>query len=106
MTTRRFFLQWIPAAGSALIAARPACAQAIPHLAETEPRALALGYVEDAARADRKKFPKYTPGQTCFGCELYVAPATQAWATCSVFPKRLVAGPGWCDAFRTRRPGR
>ena len=73
-----------------------------PHLDEADPHAVAVGYVEDAARADDKKYPKFRPGQLCATCDLYLAKPTQPWAPCTLFPRRVVAGKGWCDAFRTR----
>ena len=102
MTSRRWFLQRVPVGGAALLVARPCAAQAYPHLGESEPRALEVGYVEDAAKADRQKFRKYTPGQVCFNCDLYRGKPTEPWAPCTLFPRRVVAGKGWCDAFRRR----
>lgn len=102
MNTRREFLQMLPAGGATLLLTQTASAQQYPHLGEAETRALEVGYVEDAARVDRQKYPKYRPGQLCTTCELYQAKPTQPWAPCTLFPRRVVAGKGWCDAFRTR----
>jgi len=103
MNTRRLFLQLLPSTGAIWLLPQPASAQQYPRLDEADPRAVAVGYVEDAARVDATKYPKYRPGQLCTTCDLYLAKPTQPWAPCTLFPKRVVAGKGWCDAFRTRR---
>jgi hypothetical protein len=102
MKTRRLFLQMLPAGGATWLLPQPASAQQYSRLEESDPRAVAVGYVEDAARVDARKYPKYRPGQLCTTCGLYLAKPTQPWAPCTLFPKRVVAGKGWCDAFRTR----
>ena len=106
MVARRWFLQLVPAAGAALALPAPAAAQAYPRLDEKDPHAQLVGYVEDAARVDRLKYRKYAPGQDCFSCDLYKAKQTDAWGPCTLFPRRVVAGKGWCDAFRSRSTGR
>ena len=103
MRSRRQFIRLLPAGAAALLATQ-AEAQ-LPRLSEQDPQAQALGYGEDAARVDRRRYPKYAPGQDCAGCDLYTRPA-EAWAVCTLFPRRVVAGKGWCDAFTTRRRNR
>jgi hypothetical protein len=98
MTTRRAILHWLPAAGAAFVAAR-AGAQAAKPVDEKEPQAVSLGYVTDAARVDKAKFPKYAAGQHCANCQFYQGTATAATAPCTIFGGRLVAGPGWCSAY-------
>lgn len=110
MNTRRRFLWLVPVGGAALLVV-PATAAVprgpLPKLEESDPAARFVGYVEDAARVDRKKYPKFEPGQDCFSCDLYRArPATQPWGGCTLFPRHVVAGKGWCDAFRTRGASR
>jgi hypothetical protein len=109
MNTRRRFLWLVPAAGSAWLA-MPACAapqRPLPKLEESDPSARFVGYVEDAARVDRTKYPKFKPGQDCFSCDLYRAqPPTQPWGACTLFPRQVVAGKGWCDAYRPRGAAR
>ncbi len=99
--TRRRFIQWLPLASATELAAPPALAQ-YPHLDEQEQRARDLGYAEDATTVDHKRYPKYAVGETCAGCDLYLAKPTEPWAACTLFPRRLVAGKGWCDAYRPR----
>jgi hypothetical protein len=97
MTTRRTILQWVPAASVALFAGE-AAAQPKP-VDEKEPQAVALGYVTDAKRVDKAKFPKYAPPQRCAICQFYTAPATAPMGPCTIFASRPVAGPGWCSAY-------
>jgi hypothetical protein len=102
MTSRRRFIELVPVAGTALLWGPAADAQAS-RLEESDPRAAAVGYVADAARVDAKKFPKYVAGSVCTGCEFYLAKPSEPWGPCTIFPRKLVAGRGWCDAFATRR---
>ena len=84
----------------AAVAAPPRAKPAAPRpLPENDRHAVAVGYVEDAARVDRKRYPKFTPDQDCARCDLYKAPVDAAWGPCTVFPGYLVAGRGWCDVF-------
>jgi hypothetical protein len=97
MTSRRQFIQIVPVAGAALLAARTASAQAV--LDEKDPQAVALGYVADAARADKAKYKNYAAGQACNNCSLYQGKATDATAPCPLFANKHVAGKGWCSAY-------
>ena len=101
MTSRRRFIELVPVAGTALLWSHTASAQTS-HLEENDPHALVLGYVADAARADAKKFPKFVPGAICGGCEFYLAKPSEPWGPCTIFPRKLVAAKGWCDAFAKR----
>jgi hypothetical protein len=98
MTTRRSFIQWIPAAGAAL-AASGASAQPKPMLDEKDPQAVALGYVADAKRVDKAKYPKFEASQQCANCALYQGQATAPDAPCTLFGGKRVAGAGWCSAW-------
>jgi hypothetical protein len=101
MTSRRRFIELVPLAGATLLWGAPAHSQAA-RLDEKDPRAVAVGYVEDAARVDARRYPKYLPGEDCAGCQFYLAPPSEAWGPCSIFPRKLVAAKGWCDAFAHR----
>jgi len=103
MTSRRCFIALVPVAGAALCWGRAAEAQTNA-LDEKDPMAVAVGYVADAARVDARRYPKYVPGEDCAGCQFYLAKPTEAWGPCTIFPRKLVAGKGWCDAFATRPP--
>jgi hypothetical protein len=103
MTSRRRFIELVPVAGLGLLGGGSASAQ-YPRLEESDPKALAIGYVADAARVDPKKYPKYVPGEDCSTCQFYLTKPTEPWGPCTLFPRKLVAGKGWCDAFATRPP--
>ena len=66
---------------------------------EKEPQAVALGYVDDAAKAAAAKQPNYAPGQACVSCALYQGKAGDATGPCALFGGRLVAAKGWCTAW-------
>ncbi len=99
MTCRRQFLKFIPIAGSSLLASRLAFAADVD---PKEAQAAALGYVTDASKADKAKFPKYAAGQTCGGCSLYQGKASDPTAPCPIFAGKNVAGKGWCSAYAKR----
>jgi len=99
---RRVFTLRVAVAGSALAASR-AFAQAA-KLDPKDPQAAALGYVDDTAQADAKKFPKHTTDQKCSNCQQYQGKATDASAGCTIFGGKLVVGNGWCSAW-TKKAG-
>ncbi|CAN5200886.1 high-potential iron-sulfur protein [soil metagenome] len=96
-STRRQFIRIVPIAGGALLASQVAWSQ--PMLDEKDAQATALGYVADAAKADKVKFPKYAAGQACAGCQLYQGKAGAAAGGCALFPGKMVTAKGWCSAF-------
>ena len=96
MTTRRTFIQIVPIVGFALLAARHATAA---ELDPKEPQAAAVGYVTDATKADKSKFPKYAAGQDCATCALYQGKAGDASGGCPLFGGKTVAAEGWCSAY-------
>lgn len=98
MTSRRQFIQIIPIAGAALVAARGAHAQAA-MVKEDDAQAKALGYVADATKTDKAKYKQYAAGQLCSNCALYQGKATDAAGGCALFPGKQVAGKGWCSAY-------
>ena len=94
--TRRVFLMSVAVAGTAISLG----VQAQPKLLdEKDPQAAALGYVADATKVDKTKYPKYAAGQVCANCSLYQGKPTDASAPCTLFAGKLVAGPGWCSAW-------
>ena len=74
----------------------------LPMLAIDDPIAIALGYKPIAAEVDTSKFPKRagTEGakQFCSNCALYKE-LDSGTGTCTAIPNKLVAGPGWCNAW-------
>ena len=99
MTTRRAFFQIIPLAGAAVLCARPALAAAAPQLDPKDPQAVALGYVADAAKADKAKYPKYAAGQACGNCQLFQGKAGDANGPCPLFGGKQVGAKAWCSAY-------
>jgi hypothetical protein len=98
MTSRRTFIQILPLAGALALCARTAFAD-VPNVDPKDPQAAALGYVVDATKADKAKFPKYAAGQACGGCQLYQGMASDAAGPCALFPGRQVSTKGWCSAY-------
>jgi len=106
-SSRRQFMIYSTAGLASLTVASQAQAQAM--LGESEPTAVALGYYADATKVDKAKWAKYADGQLCSNakyadgqlcsnCQLYASKSADA-GTCSIFPGKLVAGPGWCNAW-------
>jgi len=96
-TSRRNFMVVSIGAGTALWLSR-ARADA-PHLSESDPAAVAVGYTENAAKVDKAKYPNFAADQTCANCSLYQGKASDAWGGCTLFGDKLVAGKGWCAAW-------
>jgi hypothetical protein len=101
--SRRSFLALAGVTGAAVIAGvRPSLSgaaeggAAAPHLSESDPTAKALGYVEDASKVDKTKFPAYKPGAHCANCNFFQGKASDAYAPCQIFPGKAVAAKGWC----------
>ncbi|MFY9139088.1 high-potential iron-sulfur protein [Zwartia sp.] len=94
--SRRQFMIYTTAGLASLTMASQAQAQAM--LGEAEPTAVALGYKADAKTVEKAKFPKFADGQLCSNCQLYASKSADA-GTCTIFPGKLVAGPGWCNAY-------
>jgi len=99
MTTRRAFIQILPLAGAAALCANAALAAGVASVDPKDPQAVALGYVPDAAKADKAKYPKYAAGQACGSCQLYQGKPADAAAPCALFGGKQVAGKGWCSAY-------
>ncbi len=98
MSSRRQFIQLVPVAAAGLLAGRSAFAQA-KLVDEKGPQAMAVGYVADAAKADKAKYPKWAADQHCANCQLYQGKAGDAAGGCALFPGQQVAAKGWCSAW-------
>ena len=95
--SRRNFLALAGVTGAAVLAGvRPALAADMPHLAESDPTAKALGYTEDASKVDKTKFPAFKPGAHCSTCNFFQGKAADAYGPCQIFPGKAVAAKGWC----------
>ena len=96
-SNRRVFLLQVAASGSLLTAASAQAQSA--KVDEKDPQAVALGYVAETSKADKKKFPKHANDQKCSNCALYQGKPTDAWGGCPLFGTKQVAGAGWCSAW-------
>jgi hypothetical protein len=74
-------------------------AAAATHLDVKDPAAAALGYVEDAARAEAVKSPGFIAGSNCENCLQLQGRAGDAYRPCSLFPGKLVSAAGWCSSW-------
>jgi len=96
MTSRRRFISLVPLLGAATLARAQAPA---PLVDPKDPQAVALGYVPDATKADKAKFPKYAPGQACANCALYQGKPGAASGPCPLYAGKAVEAKGWCSAW-------
>jgi hypothetical protein len=71
----------------------------LPKLSVNDPAAVAVGYVEDAALVDPKKFPAYVKGSNCENCLQLQGTAGDAYRPCTLFKGKVVAAAGWCSAW-------
>jgi len=100
--SRRSFIALAGVTGAAaLVGMRPAltfaqAGAALPHVTESDPTAKALGYVEDASKVDKTKFPTYKSGAQCATCNFFQGKAGDAYGPCQIFPGKAVAAKGWC----------
>ena len=60
---------------------------------------MAVGYVENASRADAKKYSNYVKGSTCGNCAQLQGAAGAPYRPCDFFQGKLVAVDGWCSAW-------
>lgn len=88
------------AAGIAAAPPWPRAQSAEPKRLEVkDPAALALGYIEDVAQLDAKKYPQFVPGSNCENClQLQGAPGN-TYRPCTLFTGKLVAVKGWCTGW-------
>lgn len=99
MNSRRHFMRLAAVSGASILAGRNAIAADAPVLDEKDPQAAALGYVADATKANKAKFPTYAAGRTCGNCQLYQGAAGTATGPCPIFGGKQVAAKGWCSAW-------
>ncbi len=98
MESRRNFMRLAALSGVGVLAAGGAFADA-PVLDEKDPQAVALGYVSDAARANKAKYPNYAAGQACANCQFYQGKAGSTMGPCPLYGGKQVAAKGWCSAY-------
>jgi len=67
-----------------------------------DPLAISLGYQEDAAKVDTKKFPKRATAEGkkefCYNCQFY-SDSDKTRGKCQLFGGRLVKKNGWCNGW-------
>ncbi|MBR8066094.1 high-potential iron-sulfur protein [Burkholderia ambifaria] len=97
--SRRRFITATTVLASALAVGRRAAAADAVAVQESDANAQALGYKTDASRVDRKKFPKFQPGEACANCQFYQGKADAAMAPCAIFGGKQVNAKGWCSAY-------
>ena len=99
---RRFFAIAGSAIGAAAIASalpREARAAELPHLAASDPTALALHYNDDATKVDKAAAPTWKAGEACHNCNFFQGGATDQWGPCQLFPGKSVHRDGWCAGY-------
>lgn len=100
MSSRRvFLLKVLPAVGAATLLGNQAFAQDEPLLDPKDPLAAALGYVHDATKVDKTKYPQHTATQSCANCALLTTKATDPTGKCSLFQGKKVTTAGWCVSW-------
>lgn len=101
--SRRRFLKLAAgtAAAAAVVSGLPRIARAddLPHVSTEDPTAKALGYVEDATKANN---PKYKAGDTCTNCQFYTG-AAAGYGPCQLFPGKAVNAKGWCISHTAKQ---
>jgi hypothetical protein len=81
-----------------LAARRSAAAEPV-KLSVKDPAAVAVGYVEDAAEVDVKKYPVYVKGSTCENCLQLQGKSGDAYRPCTLFTGKMVSVKGWCSGW-------
>ena len=102
---RQFLKRAGTAAGLGIVAvgfSQRALPDDLPHVAESDPIAAALGYKEDATKVDAAKYPTYKAGQLCSNCKFFTGTDKSPWAGCQLFPGKAVAMKGWCSGYNVK----
>ena len=68
---------------------------------DSDPVAKALGYVPDAKKVDKKKYPQYKAGQSCVSCSLYT-PVDKNAGKCQMIQGGEVTAKGWCGSYNKK----
>jgi hypothetical protein len=64
-----------------------------------DPKAVALGYVENAGQVDRKKYPQFIAGSNCENCLQLQGKPGNDYRPCGLFSGGLVSVSGWCTGW-------
>ena len=97
MNKRRHFM--IATASSLLSGYSLAKKPTVNLVQESDPSAIALGYVSNIRNIDTKKYPQFTMGQYCASCTLFQGTAKDATAPYLAFGGSAVSSRGWCSAW-------
>jgi High potential iron-sulfur protein len=99
--TRRSLVKSLATAAAAVSILRSVESRAadLPHLDVKDPQAVAVGYVEDAARVDAKKYTAYVKGSRCDNCLLLQGSSGASYRPCNLFAGKLVSAAGWCSGW-------
>jgi High potential iron-sulfur protein len=100
VTRRKVIKSLSLAAGLSVgLAWRPTFSAEAARLDVKDPAAAALGYVENVAHLDTKKYPEFVPGSTCENCLQLQGTAGNNYRPCGLFPGKLVSVSGWCKSW-------
>ena len=99
MSSRRVFIRLAALSGIGVLGVGEAIAADAPVLGQNDPQAVALGYVADATKVDKAKYPNYAAGQTCSTCQFYQGQTGAAVGPCPLYGGKQVAAKGWCSAY-------
>lgn len=77
----------------------PATSTSMPMVDEKDAQAVALNYVDDAARANTTKVANHVAGNQCRNCALYSGKPGDAAGMCPLFAGKHVAAKGWCSSW-------
>jgi hypothetical protein len=98
--SRRALVRTLPLAiAAASLGGRQGRAAEPQKLDVKDPAAVALGYVENAAQVDAKKYPAFVKGSNCENCLQLQGKAGSDYRPCTLFPGKLVAVSGWCSSW-------
>jgi hypothetical protein len=97
--SRRALLETLGLAAAAAALARQSLGAEPEKLNVKDPAAVALGYVENTAQVDLKKYPAYVKGSNCENCLQLQGKAGDNYRPCGLFPGKLVAVSGWCSGW-------
>lgn len=108
MNRRSFFKYGLTAAASLLISpilsrkGSLTFADEKKPLSESDPLAQSMGYKNDGAKVDTKKFPKKAGDagkkQKCSNCQFYTA-VDAKHGGCQIFVNNTVMANGWCNSW-------
>lgn len=103
---RRFLKIAVAGAVAAPIAStllpRFASAEDLPHVSESDPTAMALGYKEDAKKVDKAKYTTYKDGALCENCKFWTGKPGDAYGPCGLFPGKATNAKGWCSGYNPK----